>query len=52
MEKQKRRRATEESGTLIRDIDPMHFFLAYLYPNRTDNEAYISERIDLTYLNA
>jgi hypothetical protein len=30
----------------------MHFFLAYLYRNRTDNEAYMSERIDLEPINA
>jgi hypothetical protein len=52
VEKQKRRRGDRRDGTLIRDIDPMHFFLAYLYRNRADNEAYISERIDLTNINA
>jgi hypothetical protein len=49
---QKKRRGDRRDGTLIRDIDPMHFFLAYLYRNRTDNEAYISERIDLERINA
>ncbi len=38
-------------GTLIRDIDPMHYFVPLLYPNRCDNEAFISERIDLSKLN-
>lgn len=52
MEKQKRRRGDRRDGTLIRDIDPMHFFLAYIYRNRADNEAYISERIDLERINA
>lgn len=52
MEKQKRRRGDRRDGYLIRDIDPMHFFMAYLYRNRADNEAYISERIDLTNINA
>jgi hypothetical protein len=52
VEKQKRRRGDRRDGTLLRDIDPMHFFLPYLYRNRTDNEAYISERIDLTNINA
>lgn len=51
MEKQKKRRGDRKDGYLIRDIDPMHFFLAYLYRNRTDNEAYISERIDLEKIN-
>ena len=52
MEKQKRHRGDRKDGYLIRDIDPMHFFLAYLYRNRADNEAYISERIDLSGINA
>jgi len=30
----------------------MHFIVPLLYPNRCDNEAFISERIDLTNLNA
>ena len=28
--------------------DSMHFIMGVVYPNRPDNEAYISERIDLT----
>lgn len=39
-------------GTLIRDIDSMHFIMPLIYPNRCDNEAFISERIDLTAANA
>lgn len=30
----------------------MHFIVPLIYPNRCDNEAYISERIDLTNINA
>lgn len=45
MGKRKRRRGDRRDGYLIRDIDPMHFFQPYLYPDRTDNEAFISERI-------
>ena len=52
METQKRRRGDRKDGYLIRDIDPMHFFMAYLYRNRADNEAYVSERIDLEKINA
>ena len=40
-----------KDGALLRDIDPMHFIVPLLYPNRCDNEAFISERIDLTNLN-
>lgn len=35
-------------GTLLRDIDSMHFIMPMLYPNRCDNEAFISETLDLT----
>ena len=51
-EKTKRRYGDRKDGTLIRDIDSMHYITPYLYPNRADNEAYISERIDITNLKA
>ena len=41
-----------KDGILIRDLDSMHFITPLLYPNRCDNEAFISERIDLTNINA
>ena len=44
---QKRRLGDRRDGTLIRDIDALHLMLAHLYLNRTDNEAYISETIEL-----
>lgn len=34
----------------IRDIDGMHFYMAYLMPKRTDAEVYINEKIDVTEL--
>ena len=37
-----------KDGTLLRDLDSMHFIMPLIYPNRCDNEAFISERIDLT----
>jgi len=40
-----------KDGTLIRDTDSMHLIMPLMYPNRCDNEAYISERIDLTNIN-
>ena len=52
MEKTKRRFGDRKDGTLLRDLDSMHFIVPLLYPNRCDNEAFISERIDLTNLNA
>ena len=38
-------------GVLLRDLDPLHAFVPYLYPNRADNEAFISERIPLDKIN-
>ena len=37
-------------ATLVRDIDALHWFMPYLYPNRADNEAFIREEFDLTNL--
>ena len=35
-------------GKLLRDVDAIHFVMPLIYPNRCDNEAFISETIDLT----
>lgn len=37
-----------KDGRLIRELDSLHYVTGILYPNRCDNEAFISERIDLT----
>ncbi len=34
----------------IRDIDGVHFYMAYLMPKRTDAEVYINEKLDITEL--
>ncbi len=47
-----RRFGDRKDGALLRDLDSMHFIVPLIYPNRCDNEAYISERIDLTNINA
>ena len=39
-------------GTLLRNIDSMHYIMPLMYPNRCDNEAFVSEQIDLTAANA
>ena len=52
MKKERRRMGDRKDGKLLRDIDSMHFIVPLLYPNRCDNEAYISERIDLAPINA
>ena len=37
-----------KDGTYLKNISSMHAIMPLMYPNRCDNEAYISERIDLT----
>ena len=49
---EKRRMGDRRDGKLLRDIDSMHFIMPIIYPNRCDNEAFISERFDLTNVNA
>ena len=44
----KRRLGDRKDGRLLRDLDAMHYIVPIIYPNRCDNEAFISERIDLT----
>ena len=48
MKKTKRRFGDRKDGTLLRELDSLHFITGIIYPNRCDNEAYISQRIDLT----
>ena len=44
----KRRFGDRRDAKLIRDIDSMHYIMPLMYPNRCDNEAFISEVVDLT----
>lgn len=46
-----KRMGDRRDGVLLRELDAMHIFMPMLYPNRCDNEAYISECIDLTNVN-
>lgn len=48
----RRRLGDRWDGRLIRNLDSLHFVTGIIYPNRCDNEAYISETIDLTNINA
>ncbi|MBR4635980.1 MAG: 2-oxo acid dehydrogenase subunit E2 [Clostridia bacterium] len=50
-ETRKRRRGDRKDAYLLRDLDPMHKFMPYLLPGRCDNEAVMSELIDLTAVN-
>lgn len=40
-----------KDGVYLKKISSMHAIMPLMYPNRCDNEAYISERIDLTNIN-
>lgn len=48
----KKRYGDRKDGRLIRNLDSLHFVTGIIYPNRCDNEAFISECIDLTAANA
>lgn len=39
-------------GTLLRDIDAMHYVMPLIYPNRCDNEAYMTMDVELDKLEA
>ncbi len=51
MEKQKKRFGDRKDARLVRDADALHVIMPYIMPNRADNEAFISEKIDLTNIN-
>ena len=46
-----RKAGDRKDGVLLRDLDSLHYITPILYPNRCDNEAFISEKIDLTKAN-
>ncbi|MBO5041067.1 MAG: 2-oxo acid dehydrogenase subunit E2 [Clostridia bacterium] len=48
MEKRKRRRGDRKDGYWVRETDSMHAIMPYMLPNRTDNEAFLTETIDMT----
>ena len=52
MAKTGRRWGDRKDGTLLRELDALHFITGVIDPNRCDNEAYLSERIDLTNMQA
>lgn len=47
----KRRFGDRKDAYWVRELDSMHKFLPYLLPNRCDNEAVMSELVDLTEVN-
>lgn len=42
-----RRWGDRRDGTLIRDLDSMHYIMPLMYPNRCDNEAYMTINIHM-----
>lgn len=50
--KERRRIGDRFDGKVIKDLDGMHIFMPVLYPNRCDNEAFISELIDMAPIDA
>ena len=47
MTTEKKRWGDRRDAVWLRNLDALHVFMPYLYPNRADNEAFISEAIDL-----
>ncbi len=39
-------------ATYLKDVDSMHFIMPFMYPDRCDNQAFFTFKIDLTNLNA
>lgn len=50
--KPRKRWGDRRDGVWLRDLDALHGFTPYLFPNRADNEAFIEEQIDLTNIEA
>lgn len=50
--KDRRHFGDRKDAKMVRDIDGMHFIVPIIHPNRCDNEAFISERIDITPMKA
>ncbi len=49
--KERRRLGDRKDAKLVRDIDGMHLIIPLIHPNRCDNEAFVSERIETTAMN-
>lgn len=47
-----RKLGDRKDGVKLRNIHSMHVVMPLMYPNRCDNEAFISERVDLTNILA
>lgn len=48
MKDPKHRRGDRKDGYLVKETDPLHAIAPYILPNRADNEAVLSETVDMT----
>lgn len=48
MEPRKHQRGDRKDGYLVRENDPLHALAPYMLENRADNEAFLSETVDMT----
>lgn len=48
----KKRWGDRKDGTLVRELDAMHYIMPLVFPRRCDSEVFVYERIDLTNANA
>ncbi len=44
----KRKRGDRKDGYLVKETDPLHAIAPYILPNRADNEAVLTEIVDMT----
>lgn len=51
MEERKKRWGDRKDAYRVRNLDAMHVFAPYLMPNRADNEAFVSENIEIDAVN-
>ncbi len=51
MKERKKRLGDRKDGKLVRNADTMHRFMPYILPNRADNEAVVTETVDLSAVN-
>ncbi|MBQ4065875.1 MAG: hypothetical protein IJD10_07220 [Clostridia bacterium] len=47
-----RKRGDRKDGYLVKETDPIHALAPYMLPNRADNEAFLTETIDMTKVMA
>lgn len=48
----KRSRKDRKDGYFVKNQDPLHVMMPFLMPKRVDNEAVLTEEVDITNLNA